>query len=492
MLSILNEHYLLFASLIILSFGIIYRFATHLHYPSVQTSINLLAILSLISVLIISSIDTSITSTIFNSLFIKDYSTILVETLTILITLGILIVTKQYNKKENIAQFEYTILVLFVLISIHLLVTVEEIFAFYLILEFQSICLYILASLKKNKYSIEAALKYFILGSFASIILLLGFSFIYGVSGLTNYEDLMIFFKTTSNFTPQILNMTKYAIILTTLGLFFKIYMAPMHLWTADIYAQAPTSSVIVFASTSLLPFYIIFIKIYIQIFGEFYSFWKHIITIACLLSIIIGTIGAMYQYTIKRLLAYSSIANTGYIFLSMLTMYSPILIANGLLYITIYTINTFGVFVLLLSTKIKNGDTKEEYVENIYQLAGLYSKNTFFCLIWLVFFYTIAGIPPFSVFFAKIYLFTSLIYTSTWIWIPIIVAIITIISTFYYIRIIQIIYFEEEKQNYGLSCIENINIIIIYFIMIINISYIFITTDISSIMQYIAILLLA
>lgn len=492
MLSILNEHYLLFASLIILSFGIIYRFATHLNYPSVQTSINLLAILSLISVLIITIVDTSIPSMIFNSLFIKDYTTLLVEIITILLAVGILITTKQYNKTENIAQFEYTILLLFVLISIHLLVTVEELFSFYLILEFQSICLYVLASLKKNKYSIEAALKYFILGSFASIILLLGFSFIYGVSGLTNYEDLIVFFKNTNNLTTEVVNMTKYAILLTSIGLFFKIYMAPMHLWAADIYAQAPTSSVIIFASTSLLPFYIIFIKIYVQIFGEFYNFWKHIIVIACLLSIIIGTIGAMYQYTIKRLLAYSSIANTGYMFLSLLTIHSPVLLANGLLYITIYTINTFGVFVLLLSTKIKNEQKKEEYIENIYQLAGMYKKNTFFCLIWLIFFYAIAGLPPFSVFFAKIYLFTSLIYTSTWIWVPIIVALVTVISTFYYIRIIQIIYFEEEKQNYGLAAMYSNNITILYFIMILNISYMFITNDMSSIMQYISITILS
>lgn len=485
MLSILNEHYLIFTSLVILSFGIIYRFATHLHYPTIQTSINTLAILGLVSVLAIVMIDTAIPSILFNSLFVKDYTTIAVEVLTVLIAIGIIVTTKNYNKSENIAQFEYTILLLFVLLSIQLLVTVEELFSFYLILEFQSICLYVLASLKKNKYSIEAALKYFVLGSFASIILLLGFSFLYGVSGLTNYEDIIIFLKNTDVLLPEMVTMIKYSILLISIGLFFKIYMAPMHLWVADIYAQSPTSSVIIFASTSLLPFYIIFLKFYTQIFSEFYAFWKHILIIACLLSIVIGTIGAMYQYSIKRLLAYSSIANTGYIFLSILTIQSPVLLANGLLYVVIYTINTFGVFVLVLNTKIKNKN-KEEYVENIYQLAGLYKKNSFFCLVWMIFFYAIAGLPPFSVFFAKIYLFTSLIYISAWIWIPIIVALITVISTFYYIRIIQIIYFEEEKENYGLAPISNTAAIILFSIMIMNIFYLFITNDISSVMQYI------
>jgi NADH-quinone oxidoreductase subunit N len=149
MLSILNEHYLIFTSLIILSFGIIYRFATHLNYPSIQTSINILAILSLVSVLAIVIIDTSIPSVLYNSLFVKDSSTLLVEIVTILIAIGIILTTKEYNKTNNIAQFEYTILLLFVLVSLHLLVAVEELFSFYLILEFQSICLYVLASLKK-------------------------------------------------------------------------------------------------------------------------------------------------------------------------------------------------------------------------------------------------------------------------------------------------------------------------------------------------------
>ena len=488
MLSILNEHYLIFTSLIILSFGIIYRFATHLNYPSIQISINTLAIFSLLSILIILVIDTSIPSVLYNSLFVKDASTMLVEIVTVLLSIGIVVTTSKYNKTQNIAHFEYTILLLFVLVSIHLLVAVEELFAFYLILEFQSICLYVLASLKKNKYSIEAALKYFVLGSFASTILLLGFSFIYGVSGLTNYEDLIVFFSNTEVLMPEAINMIKYAIVLTSIGLFFKIYMAPMHLWVADIYAQSPTSSVIIFASTSLMPFYIIFIKLYTQLFGEFYNFWKHIILIICLASIIIGTIGAMYQYSIKRLLAYSSIANAGYIFMSLLTVQSPLLISNGLFYVTIYTINTFGVFVLLLNTKIRTAENKDEYVENIYQLAGLYKKNTVFCLIWMVFFYAIAGLPPFSVFFAKIYLFSSLIYTTTWVWIPIAVALLTVVSAFYYVRIIQIIYFEEENKNFGLHPISESAAYILYMIMLINIFYLLITADTSSIMQYIAI----
>ena len=199
MISILNEHFLIISALIILCFGIIYRFATYLNFPSISYAINTLTILALVSSLFIIGVDISIMSIQFNSIFIKDHTTVLVEIITILIGIGVIATTNRYNQKEKITHFEYIILLIFVLISIQLLITTEELFSFYLILEFQSICFYILASLKKNKYSIEASIKYFIIGSFASIILLLGFSFLYGVSGLTKFEDLSIFFMSNYN-----------------------------------------------------------------------------------------------------------------------------------------------------------------------------------------------------------------------------------------------------------------------------------------------------
>lgn len=446
MISILNEHYLIISALIILCFGIIYKFAIHLHFPAINTSVNVLAILALCSTLIIVGIDSTLNVVLYNSLFIKDKVTLFIEVVTILLAIGILITTKEYNKKEKLPQFEYVVLLLFVLISIHLLVTVEELFAFYLILEFQSICLYILASLKKNKYSVEASMKYFIIGSFASILLLLGFSFIYGISGLTNIEDLYIFFTNTKQ-NVYIEPLVYISILLISVGLFFKIYMAPMHLWVSDIYVQSPSSSVIIFATTSLLPFFIIIFKLYVYVFSEYEWVWKTILFITCLSSIIIGTIGAMYQYTIKRLLAYSSIANTGYIFATLLLYNSPFFMAQGILYLFLYTINVFCLFALLINIRFKTENGEEYPLENIYQLQGYYDQNRDSAILLMTYFYTVAGLPPFSFFFAKIYLFSSLIYSNNTMWIIVLMAIMTVISVFYYIRIIQIIFFDKQTN---------------------------------------------
>lgn len=485
MISILNEHFLLIASLIILCFGIIYKFAIHLHFPYINASVNVLAILALLTTLGIVLLDSTTGTIMYNSLFVKDYVTTFVEVVTLLLAIGIILVTNTYNKKEHLPQFEYIILLLFVIISIHLLVTVEELFSFYLILEFQSICLYVLSSLKKNKYSIEAAIKYFIIGSFASILLLIGFSFIYGISGLTNMEDLYIFFLNTKQ--HQELDVIIYmSIALISAGLFFKIYMAPMHLWVSDIYAQSPTSSVIIFATTSLIPFYVIMFKFYVFLFSEYDWMWKTILTLTCLSSILIGTIGAMYQYSIKRLLAYSSIANTGYIFSSLLVYNSPFLLSHGLLYLLLYTINTFGLFALVINIRFRT-EKKEEYqLENIYQLQGLFKQDKSIALFFMIYFYTVAGLPPFSFFFSKIYLFTSIIYTHSSFWMIILMAVLTVMSVFYYIRIIQIIFFNKQTHNHALLSIPSSIVFITVLITTLNGFFISSGVNFVSVMNYI------
>lgn len=485
MISILNEHFLLVASLIILCFGIIYKFAIHLQFPYINASVNTLAILALISTLGIVMLDSMTGTIMYNSLFVKDYVTTFVEAVTLLLAIGIVIVTSKYNKREHLPQFEYIILLLFVIISIHLLVTVEELFAFYLILEFQSICLYVLSSLKKNKYSIEASIKYFIIGSFASILLLIGFSFIYGISGLTNMEDLYVFLLNTKQH-HDLDTIIYMAIAFISAGLFFKIYMAPMHLWVSDIYAQSPTSSVIIFATTSLLPFYIIMFKFYVNLFSEYEWMWKTILTLTCLSSIVIGTIGAMYQYSIKRLLAYSSIANTGYIFASLLVYNSPFLLSHGLLYLLLYTINTFGIFTLIINIRFINEKNEEYQLENIYQLQGLTEQNESVALFFMIYFYTVAGLPPFSFFFSKIYLFTSLIYNSNSFWMIILMAILTVMSVFYYIRIIQIIFFNKQTHNHSLKSIPLSIIYITFLITMLNGFFISGAEDIVSVINYI------
>jgi NADH:ubiquinone oxidoreductase subunit 2 (chain N) len=342
-----------------------------------------------------------IDSTLYNTLFVKDKISLSIEIIMTAIFLIICISTWKYNKIENIPQLEYLIISIATLLSICLLITVEEMFAFYLILEFQSITLYVLASLKKNKHSIEAAIKYLIMGSFASILFLLGFSFIYSVSGLTHFEDLLFFLQNQKE-DSQIDQYICYGLLFMSIGLFFKTYIVPMHLWVSDIYELAPTSSVMIFATTSALPYYFIFYKMYGILFANYQWFWKPLLIVVCVSSIVIGTVGALYQYSIKRLIAYSSITNTGYMFLSLILYESPLLITNAFFYIILYTLNLLGLFTLLNHLYYKETNGHSYFIQNIYQLNGLYDKNKILSLFFMIYFYTLAGLPPFSFFLQK------------------------------------------------------------------------------------------
>lgn len=259
-----------------------------------------------------------------------------------------------------------------------------------------------------------------------------------------------------------------------------------MHLWVSDIYAQSPTSSVIIFATTSLIPFYVIIFKFYIYLFSEYDYVWKTILIITCLSSIVIGTIGAMYQYSIKRLLAYSSIANTGYIFSSLIVYSSPFLLSHGILYLLLYTINTFGIFTLLINMRFRSDNHEEYQLENIYQLQGLYKQSRGLSFLYMIYFYTVAGLPPFSFFFSKIYLFTSLIYNNNSFWMIVLMAVLTVMSVFYYIRIIQMIFFNKQTHNHALLSIPDHIIYITGLILAINVFFIVGALNFVSVINYI------
>ncbi len=485
MISILHEHFVIFSFLFLLCFGIIYKFSMYHNYPSIKKSSTIIAVLILCSALIIMLNEFPIDSTLYNTLFVKDKISLSIEIIMTAIFLIICISTWKYNKIENIPQLEYLIISIATLLSICLLITVEEMFAFYLILEFQSITLYVLASLKKNKHSIEAAIKYLIMGSFASILFLLGFSFIYSVSGLTHFEDLLFFLQNQKE-DSQIDQYICYGLLFMSIGLFFKTYIVPMHLWVSDIYELAPTSSVMIFATTSALPYYFIFYKMYGILFANYQWFWKPLLIVVCVSSIVIGTVGALYQYSIKRLIAYSSITNTGYMFLSLILYESPLLITNAFFYIILYTLNLLGLFTLLNHLYYKETNGHSYFIQNIYQLNGLYDKNKILSLFFMIYFYTLAGLPPFSFFFAKIYLFTSLMYQQKYMWLIIVLAIATIIAVFYYIRVVQLIYFNKRQENYTIQKIPFYITFINTCILLINFFYCVTTSDTFLLIQYI------
>ncbi len=309
-----------------------------------------------------------------------------------------------------------------------------------------------MASFKRfDKYSIESGIKYFILSSFSSILILLGFSFLYSITGLMDFNELYFYFN--NNSTNEFIVILSFVFVLS--GFLFKMYHFPFHFWVADIYQGSPLSSVSIFSTIPLLSIFYSFYVLCSYLFHNIIVDIKFIIVVLSLGTMIIGTIYALYQRKLKRLLAYSSITNIGYIITALLndTIFG---FSNSLLFIVIYLINLICIFILFMNLfDFKN----KHYIESFYSLSGIYKTHKNISFLLIIYLFSIAGIPPFSSFFSKLFLITSLLNESYYLIVGVMI-ITTFFSCFYYLRIVKTISYNEIND------IENItNIKTWYFI---------------------------
>src|SRR5690606_38246756 len=343
---IIPEFFLLFGIFAILFFGVIYCLSAHVNFPFLYKNVIYLSIILLICTffLVLNSLDLTSSSVIF-LLSKSDYgnfTAILILGISICVFIG----SYFYNVYSKLQSFEYSIIILLTVLSLLLIVQTNNIFSFYLLLEFQSICLYVLAAYSSRENdSIEAGLKYFILGSFSSSFFLFGLVLLYGFTGLTFFEDLHFFFLT---YLPSeyILICIESAIMLLTLGLLFKIYCVPFHFWVVDIYDGSPYSTTIFIAFLPPLAMLYLFFNLYVTVFFEFIYIWEILLFGASCFTMLFGALGGIFQSKIKKIIAYSSITNVGY-FLMCLVNSDFFSVHTGLLYFFIYIINLLGIFYI-------------------------------------------------------------------------------------------------------------------------------------------------
>jgi len=397
---------------------------------------------------------------VFNESYIIDKLSILMKVLTLVFCLFVLLSSKEYLKFNNIDKIEYPILVLTSVLGMLLMISSYDLIIFYLGLELQSLCLYILASFKKdNLKSTEAGLKYFILSALATGILLYGCSLIYGFTGSTNFDAI-------SNNLDQRNTGAVFGIVFVIVGLAFKISLVPFHMWTPDVYEGSPTSVTLFFATVPKIAALTVFIRFMYVPFVNLISEWQTIVIFLAVGSMILGAIAAIGQENIKRLLAYSSIGHMGYAIAGLSTG-SNTGIQSALIYLIIYLVMNIGAFCCILMMKREN-----IFCEKISDLSGLSKNHPMLALSLLIIFFALAGIPPLAGFFAKFYIFMAVIESEMYI-LAIIGLLTTVISAFYYLRIIKIIYFDKPEKpfelvyDYGLkiTLITSSILILIYFI---------------------------
>ena len=390
------------------------------------------------------------TGNLFSNSFVSNSFTNFFKILILLGTLFVMLITQNFIKEMKINYFEYPLLLLFSILGMFFMISSNDLMSFYLGLELQSLALYILASLDRdNLKSNESGIKYFILSALSSGLLLYGCSLLYGFTGSTNFEEI--------NLKMEIENTgAVFAMVFILVGLAFKVSAVPFHMWTPDVYEGSPSSVTSFFAIVPKVAGIAIFIR-FLQIpFEQLIDEWKNILIFMALASMILGAVAAIGQTNIKRLIAYSSIGHIGYALAGVSTG-TAAGYSSSIAYITIYVIMNLGVFGCIFLMKREG-----KYCEDIKDLAGISKQNPLLAISFLIIMFSLAGIPPLAGFFAKFYVFISVIESGMYT-LAIVGLLSTVISAFYYLRIIKIIYFDEISNPF--DKIKNVGITLTIFL---------------------------
>jgi NADH-quinone oxidoreductase subunit N len=334
---------------------------------------------------------------------------------------------------------EYPVLILLSAAGMGMMVSAGDLLTLYVGLELQSLAAYVLASfMRRDTRSAEAGLKYFVLGALASGILLYGISLVYGFSGTTLFSSIA-----TAYGAGHSLGLT-FGLVFVFAGLAFKMSAVPFHMWTPDVYEGAPTPVTTFFASAPKVAAVALAVRVAIEAMGPATDQWRQIVIFASLASIIFGAVAAIGQSNVKRLLAYSSINNVGFLLVG-LAAGTQEGVASVLFYLTVYVVMTLGSFLVVLQMK----DAEGHPVETLASLAGLSRSRPGLALAMAIFMFSLAGIPPLLGFNAKLAVFTAAVNAGLY---PLAVVgfVASVIGAYYYLRVIKVMYFDEPGEPYA------------------------------------------
>ena len=396
-----------------------------------------------------------------NSSFIEFF-----KILVLLGSIASILISKEYFLSIKLKHFEIPILLLFSTLGMMLMISSNNLMSMYLAIELQSLALYVAAAIKRDSLSsAESGVKYFILGALSSGILLYGMSLIYGFTGSMNFNDINI---VVSQYDDLSLGLI-FGLVFVIVGLGFKVSAVPFHMWTPDVYEGAPNSITAFFAIVPKIAAVALLFRFCLIPFVNFYSEWAQIITFLSIASMFLGGIAAIAQSNIKRLLAYSSIGHVGYILIALVSANEDGIKAAAI-YMFSYMIMNIAIFAIILSIKIKN-----EYLLEINDLKGLSKSNPIVSLSIAIVMLSMAGIPPFIGFFGKFYVFIAAIKQDLYI-LSILGVIASVISAFYYLKIIKVMYFDEyiedKKLNFKISLQSMLVLTISLFLIVCFILY--------------------
>ncbi len=347
-----------------------------------------------------------------------------------------LVIAPAFFERYNAMRAEFPVLVIFAALGMGIMVSAGDLITLYIGLEMNSLAAYVLAAFLRNDgRSDEAGLKYFVLGALASGILLFGMSLVYGFTGTTAFSGI------NAALADGLSNGALFGIVFMLAGLAFKISAVPFHMWTPDVYEGAPTPVTTFFATAPKVAALGLTMRVMLDAFGDQAAAWQQIILFIALASIVVGALGAIGQSNIKRLMAYSSINNVGFILVG-LAVATPQGASAMLFYLAIYVAMSLGGFAAILMLKDENGN----YVEDIPSLAGLSRTRPGLALGLAMIMFSLAGIPPLFGFWGKFLVFKAAV-DGGMIALAALGFAASVIGAFYYLKVVKIIYFDEPAD---------------------------------------------
>jgi len=348
-----------------------------------------------------------------------------------------LMFSRSFLSAPDLDKYEYAVLTLYAVLGMSIMVSANNLLTLYIGIEMQSLALYVMAAFNRDSLrASEAGLKYFVLGALSSGLLLYGASLIYGFTGSLNFDQIAE--VVSGDATPGVIA----GMVFLLCGLAFKISAAPFHMWTPDVYEGAPTPVTGFFASAPKFAAMALIARVLVGPFEDITAQWQQVIIVLSVLSMFVGAIGALVQTNIKRLMAYSSIANMGYALVA-LSAGTADGVKGMLIFMSIYMITVIGIFACILQMRIRDG-----MVEQISDLAGLSKTNRGLAIIFTILMFSVMGMPPMLGFWGKVMAFLPA-YNAGLVWLVVLGLIASVIGAFYYLRIIKVIWFEDNTHEF-------------------------------------------
>jgi NADH-quinone oxidoreductase subunit N len=371
----------------------------------------------------------------FDGQFRADAFASLAKLMIYAASLAALVLAPAFLERIRSMRAEYPVLVLFSAVGMSIMVSATDLLTLYIGLEMQSLAAYVLASfVRDDNRSAEAGLKYFVLGSLASGILLFGMSLTYGFSGSTAFDAI------GAALGGDLSTGALFGLVFVMAGLAFKISAVPFHMWTPDVYEGAPMPVTAFFASAPKVAAIALLTRVLMEAFGSQVDAWRQIVVFLALASIVVGALGAIGQDNVKRLLAYSSINNVGFILIGV-AVASTQGVSAMLVYLAIYVPMTIAGFVAVLMLRNPAG----EPVERIADLAGLSRVRPAVAWCLMIVMFSLAGIPPMFGFWGKFVVFQAAVQADMVVLAAVGIA-ASVIGAFYYLKIVKVMFFDEPS----------------------------------------------